>query len=280
MDLLDDFDPGAYMTGLRTDVPGTIAHARQLLAAAPADLPAPAESCRKTLSAEVKRLEEGFLKVQVQDAAQLKRPVDVSGDNSWSCVKVRLDPYTWLDPERFPDGVRARELSNKLFPTGLSFTQLEYGAQWSEASWRIKLIEGDSKMEADLRRLCGSVFIDELFYWHKEYGKMVGVVAPGRGAKPVEEPRPNLTALRRKVGQAIVAWQVQLVALHLAGHPGARAALRPTDEYREKLASSGSASRSPAPDPKEDPREDPKDPGKPAADPKPAPTPGPRPGGA
>jgi hypothetical protein len=94
----------------------------------------------------------------------------------------------------------------------------------------------EAKLQSDLRRLCGDLFIDELFHWHDEYGKMVGVVATRRDAKDAAAPRPNLAELRRQAGQAVVAWQAQLVALHLAGHQGARAALRPTDEYRDRVA--------------------------------------------
>ena len=78
---------------------------------------------------------------------------------------------------------------------------------------------------------------------------MVGVV-PARGrakAQPEPESRPNLGELRRQAGQAVVAWQAQLVALHLGGHPNARAGLRPTDDYRDKVATTGTKA---PPDPK------------------------------
>jgi hypothetical protein len=182
-----------------------------------------------------------------------KRPIDLSADNSWACVKSRLDAYTWLDEDRFPEASRARSIAQKLFPTGLAFTQLEYGAQWAEASWRVKCI-AEEKLEPELRRLCGDVFIDELYHWHGEYEKMAGVVAPRRAARGANggtngssESRPNLAELRRRAGQAIVVWQAQLVALHLAGHPGARAALRPTDDYREKLTVATPAPKTPEP---------------------------------
>lgn len=261
MELLTDFDPSAYVSAPKTDVAGTIALGRQLLAAAPSDLPSTAEICRKALLSSLKETEEGHMRFQIMEQGESKRLVDLPTDNSWSCLKGRLDPYTWLDEARSPDAAKAKELSRKLFPDGLTFIQLEYGAQWAEANWRIKLIT-DEKLEPELRRLCGNIFVDELLFWHKEYARMVGVVALPRGARPVEERRPNLAALRRKTRQAIIAWQLQLVALHLAGHPGARAALRPTDDYREKLAASAAT---PTPEPKE-----PEDPKEPAADPTPA----------
>ena len=236
MTLTDEFDPSVYMYNPRLDVPSQIALGRQLLAAAPPDLPKPAELCKRLLGSATRALEDGYQTTQTLDPT-LKRPIDLSTDNTWCCVKTRLEPFTWLDGDRFPDAASARSILQKLFPNGLAFTQLEYGAQWAEASWRIKLI-ADEGLEPELRRLCGDLFVDELFHWHKEYAKMVGVVPPPRGGKEADEPRPNLAELRRQAGQAVVAWQAQLVALHLAGHKGARAALRPTDEYREKVAAS------------------------------------------
>ena len=88
------------------------------------------------------------------------RPVDVGADTSWACLKGRQS-HAWLDPTRAaPDATVARELVGKLFPSGLSFTQLEYAAQWAEATRRIHLI-ADEGLEPTLRRLCGDLFIDE-----------------------------------------------------------------------------------------------------------------------
>lgn len=240
----DDFDLGAYTTVPHLDVPSQIALGRQLLAAAPPELPPQAETCKRRLLAETRALEEGYKAAQDESPGQLRRPVDQGADNSWISLKSRLDPYTWLDEERFPDAGLAKSFTRRLFPSGLSFTQLEYGAQWAEANWRIKLI-ADEGLEPELRRLCGDVFVDELQHWHKEYSRMVGTVAARRGADSKSRPRPNLAELRRQAVQATVAWQVQLVALHLAGHPDARAALGPTDDYRAKLAAGSKSTPAP-----------------------------------
>ncbi len=247
MILDDDFDLGAYTTVPHLDVPSQIALGRQLLAAAPLDLPPQAETCKRRLFTETRALEQGYQAAQDESPGPLRRPVDQCADTTWISLKSRLDPYTWLDEERFPDAGLAKSFTRRLFPSGLSFTQLEYGAQWAEASWRIKLI-ADEGLEPELRRLCGDVFVDELQRWHKEYGKMVGTVAARRGADNKARPRPNLAELRRQAMQAAVAWQMQLVALHLAGHPEARAALRPTDDYRAKLAAGSKATPTPAPE--------------------------------
>lgn len=244
----DDFDLGAYTTIPHLDVPSQIALGRQLLTAAPRELPPHAETCKRRLLTTTRELEEGYEVAQEDGPGPLRRPVDQGADNTWISLKSRLDPYTWLDEERFPDAGLAKAISRRLFPTGLSFIQLEYGAQWAEASWRMRRI-ADEGLEPELRRLCGDVFVDELQHWHKEYGKMVGAVAARRRPDSKARPRPNLAELRRQAVQAAVAWQVQLVALHLAGHPDARAALAPTDDYRTKLAAGSKPAPAPAPVP-------------------------------
>jgi len=242
----DDFEPSAYMTNPRLDVPSQIALGRQLLAVAPSDLPPQAEVVKRKLLAITRALEEGYLAVQGEEPSQLKRPVDQGADNAWSSVKTRLEPYTWLDEDRFPEAISAKAIARKLFPSGLQFTLLEYGAQWAEASWRIRLI-AEENLEPALRRLCGDVFVDELFHWHKEYGKMVGAVPARRGAGGKTKPRADLGELRRQAGQAVVAWQAQLVALYLSGNEEARASLRPTDDYRDKLSAAAGPKTPPEP---------------------------------
>ena len=124
----DDFDLAAYATTPQLDVPSQIALGRQLLAAAPPDLSPQAEICKKRLLAATRALEEGYQAAQDDSPGQQKRPIDQSTDNTWTSLKSRLEPYTWLDEERFAEAGRAKVLARRLFPSGLAFTQLEYGA--------------------------------------------------------------------------------------------------------------------------------------------------------
>lgn len=231
----DDFDPSYYMSTPRLDVPSLIGLGQKLLLAAPAALPRAAETCKLTLQAAIEALLSRWESGPQEDPAQRMRPVDIAADTSWACLKGRLEPHAWLDPSRSPDSTVARELLGKLFPSGLAFTQLEYAAQWAEATRRIHLIE-DGGLEPTLRRLCGDLFVDELLHWHGEYTKMIGAVSepePGQLAgSPAGDALPSLHVLRRQAAQAVLAWQVQLVALHLTGHPGAREGLHPTDDCR------------------------------------------------
>lgn len=235
MPKFDDFDPSYYMSTPRLDVPSLIALGQKLLQAAPGGLPKAAEGSKASLQTAIEALLHRWQSGPQNDPAQRMRPVDVAADTSWACIKGRLEPHAWLDPARFPDATVARELLAKLFPSGLAFTQLEYAAQWAEATRRIHLIE-DGGMEPTLRRLCGDVFVDELLHWHSEYTKMIGAVSEPEPAATTGgatgDALGSLHVFRRQAAQAILAWQVQMVALHLTGHPGAREALHPTDDCR------------------------------------------------
>lgn len=272
-----DLVPSDYATappGL--DVASTLALGHRLLSVAPADLPAHAGVSRDLLRSSLTLLGHTYGLLQSADPGQPRRPVDLRTDNSWSCVKSRLEPWTWLDEGDSKDVLPARELWRKLFPGGsLSFTTLDYNAQWAEASWRIELLTREH-LTPLLRRLVGDVFVDQLLTWHARYTAMIGISdqaadrdgksatkgRPGSGKarsrKAAEPPgKPDGAAelahslpvgeLRRRAQQAIVGWQLTLVTLHLSGHPGARAALAPTDEFRERALSGSRSPAEPAP---------------------------------
>jgi hypothetical protein len=230
MSKFDDFDPSSYMSTPRLDVPGLLSLGQRLLSAAPEALPSAAERSKQALGSATQALMDAWEAGPQDDPSHKMRPIDVAADTSWACIKGRLEPYAWLDEGRHPEARTARELLARLFPSGLSFTQLEYAAQWAEATRRIHLI-ADGNLQPALRRLCGDLFVDELYHWHAEYTHMIGAIAEPESTPEVASP-PSLSQLRRQLSQAILAWQVQLVALHLTGHPGARAALYPTDACR------------------------------------------------
>ena len=78
----DDFDLGAYTTIPHLDVPSQIALGRQLLTAAPRELPPHAETCKRRLLATTRELEEGYEEAQEDGPGQLRRPVDLAADNT------------------------------------------------------------------------------------------------------------------------------------------------------------------------------------------------------
>ncbi len=245
-----DFDPASY-TRLPPylDSATTLALAKQLLAAS-ATLTAP--NIKRThlhLSRTSQRLGDGLVDTLGQDAPADKRPIDLLADHSWSAVHLRLLGWLELPASEYPEVAQAQALFAKLFPEGLRFIQLEYGAQWVEAESRIAWLK-QAGQQPTLEKLCGKAFVTELLRAHTAYGQMVGA-DPKQRPKPSK--RPELATLRKQVQQAILAHQLQLVALRVSGddaeRQAAQEALRPVDEYRDKLAP-GRSSRpdEPAPD--------------------------------
>lgn len=268
-ELLLDLIPSDYATAPGVlDVPSTIALGHRLISVVPDGLPQHALICLDAVKEAVTLLERRYAEAQTAVSPQSKRPIDTRADTTWSCVKSRLEPYTWLEEADGKDVAPARALYNQLFPGGsLSFILLDYNAQWAEANWRLELIERQGQLPL-LRRLVGEVFVDALLAAHESYSQMLGIgrekpkpkAGRGRPVKPrpsgaipktdaAEEAEPLAVGeLRRRALQAIVAWQLTLVTLHSTGHKGARAALLPSDEFRQRAAA-GRSSPEPTPEP-------------------------------
>ncbi len=196
-------------------------------------------------------LADRYADSQQQGTGGDPRPVDMRADRAWGAVESALHHHTLLPADEYRHVGRAAKIYEELFPDGLKFTQLEYGAQWSESEWRVQHIAREG-LEPDLRKLCGDVFIQELLKSHRAYGQMTGTTR----ARPAAPAPANLAELRRSAQQATVAYAVQLVALHLEGDADERAAveaaLRPFDAYRERVLSDLADSRAktpPAPPP-------------------------------
>jgi hypothetical protein len=192
-----------------------------------------------------------------------KRPVDLAADHAWGAVELRLAAWLQLPADEYVQVAEATTLHNQLFPDGLRFTQLEYGAQWAEAESRLQMLKSSGQLPL-LERLCDKSFVTELLRCHAAYGAMVGTNLPAPAAakprktagKRDEEPAVaiDLGWLRKKTQQAILAHQIQLVAMRMSDSPAeraaAQAALRPLDDYRDKLTPSRPAKKDdPAPEP-------------------------------
>lgn len=249
-----DFDPSQY-TRLPPylDSATTVALGRQLVAAA-AGIAAPAVKKSTTvLSRATQKLADGMAELVGLDAPQQKRPIDQAADRSWAALQLRLAGWLELPESEHPEVAEAQALTAKLFADGLRFTQLEYGAQWAEAEARIAWLKGAGQLSV-LERLCGKPFVAELVRAHAAYAEMVGTDAKKR-AVPVS--RPDLTQLRKVAQKAILAHQIQLVALLMSGESvrEVEQALRPLDDYRDKLIPTKPAKKddpqapSPSPEP-------------------------------
>jgi hypothetical protein len=248
-----EFDPSFDLVSYsrlppNLDLPTTVALGRQLVAAAPARPSAGAKRTVVALAAATGMLESGMVSSLRDGPSVDKRPVDMRADRSWAAIELRLAAWLDLPPEENSETAAAGELHKLLFPDGLRFTQLEYGAQWAEAEARMQLLKKD-RLEATLTELCGKAFVSELHRAHAAYGVMVG--ATGAAERKGQSGAPELSVLRKRAQQAILAYQIQLVAMCMAGdaaeQAAGREALRPIDEYREKLTPSRPKPEAPAP---------------------------------
>ena len=256
MDVQLDFDPSQY-TRLPPylDSATTMTLGRQLVAAA-AGISAPAvKRSTATLSRATQQLADGMADTLGLAPSAQKRPIDQAADHCWSGIELRLRGWLQLPAEDYAEVDAAQTLHSRLFPEGLSFTQLEYGAQWAEADARVSWLKQAGQLTV-LEALIGKSFVTELLRTHTAYGQMVGT-DPKKRAQA--QKRPDLPTLRKRTQQAILAHQIQLVALRVSGEEVelATQALRPVDEYREKLAPTKSAKKedpeAPAPTPVVDP---------------------------
>ncbi|HPH27251.1 MAG TPA: hypothetical protein PLA87_10415 [Pseudomonadota bacterium] len=228
-----ELDFSRYTRSPNGDVPTLTALGRQLLAAVPKRMTAALTSSRDYLDGTLQIVEAAYgdhLKIPVTANS---RPIDLAADTSWVCLQGRLESLARLPHDRYPTAARAGQLHDLLFPDGVSFVRLEYGAQWVEAERRLKVIEKE-RLKSEIDALCGPEVLAEVRRCHAEYAEMVGVTK----AKEKKPKLPDLRSLRLQLQQAIGAHTMQLLAWALAGGATALEAIQPSldaiDAYREK----------------------------------------------
>jgi hypothetical protein len=241
MALLADFDPASYVRLPNLDLASFVALGHQLLTALPGRPVAALKASGQALSQAVAAAQASLGEhLKVPDPGE-ERAIDQAADVSWGSLFRRLDAYAELPADRYPKAGRAARLRQTLFPTGLGFVNLEYGAQWTAAEQRLKLIHAD-KLKSDIEELAGADFYAELTRCHAAYGELVGATK----AKPVKSKLPDLRAERLRLQQALTAHAIQLVATVLAGGDAALEAAQPSfaaiDAYRDKASTGASAS--------------------------------------
>lgn len=233
------FDPTAYTRVPPLDLTSMIALCRQLLIESPSSPPPAVRSSQAQLGLLTEEA-AGEHRAQLDaENSRPTRPIDLAADNAWGCTYHRLETYTHLPEDSYPRAGRARLLLERLFPDGLRFTQLEYGAQWVEAESRIQILSADrGRLRAELVELIGEDFVEELYRTHAAYGEMVGATR----RRPLRA-RTDLRALRLRLMEAATSHLIQLVATYLndSTHARTRAEIErcfaTVDQYREKLSS-------------------------------------------
>ncbi len=244
MPVLDSFDPLAYTRIPNLDVPSLIALTRQVLAALPSR-PSPAvKASASELEAVVVGAEQSFGDHLRTPSVKDGRPIDQAGDVSWGCFQRFLSAMAELPHDLYPKAVQAAGLLEALFPTGLGFLTLEYGAQWAEAEQRVRRIQKD-KLKPTILALGGADFLTEIERCHAAYSEMVGVTK----VKSPKSKLPDLREQRLKLQGALAAHAIQLVAMVLSGGESALKSAQPSfdaiDAYREKATPSAADKKSP-----------------------------------
>lgn len=232
------FDPTSYTRVPPLDLISMIALCRQLLIESPSSPPPAVRSSQSQLGLLTEEAASEHRAQLSSDSSQPKRPIDMAADNAWSCSHGRLETYTHLPADSYPRAARARALLDQLFPEGLRFTQLEYGAQWVEAESRIQILSADrGRLRTELAELIGEDFVTELFQTHAAYGEMVGATR----RRPLRA-RADLRELRLRLMEAATNHLIQLVATYLNENTSARTCAEiercfaTVDQYRDKLS--------------------------------------------
>ena len=140
MSAIESFDPAPYVRLPNLDLVSFVALGHQLLTAQPQRPPAGVKASGEQLAQTLTEVEASLSEQFKLPSALDSRTIDQEADVSWGSLNRRLDAYAQLPHDRYPKAVRAQALQKTLFPSGLAFLNLEYGAQWTEAEQRIKLI--------------------------------------------------------------------------------------------------------------------------------------------
>lgn len=232
---LETPDPALYARPPKMTIEGGITLCRVLADACPATMPASIKKAAKRLFEVAEAAQFAYTlrrkslgKTTPDDA----RPVDRNADNSWGALRQRLQAYAMLPPDTYPDAKRAIEILYSLFgESGLSFLTESYPEQFVIAESVISRI-GSENMAADIDRLAGKEFLENVRNQHIAYGKMVQAVLQRE-----ETITDDLSEHLRVMGQEIVDYATKILASIDRDKPAtiaaARTALRPIDAFRE-----------------------------------------------
>jgi hypothetical protein len=156
-------DPANYVRPPVVNVAAAVALGCGLIAACPAKAPSDVRKAAAGLRATVVGLQTEWGKTVGGQGPEDKRPFDLAVDNAWAAVSGRLESYGWLPAEHNADAVRARELRQILFPSGLAFLMLPYDEEWAESEKLLRRIDDAADpLCADIDRLAGVEFLREV----------------------------------------------------------------------------------------------------------------------
>lgn len=232
---LESPEPMNYAHAPRMTVEGGMTLCRVLADSCPASMPASVKKAAKRLFEVAEAAQFAYTlrrKAVAKTSPEDARPIDRNADSSWGALRSRLQAYAMLPQETYPDAKRAAEILASLFgEAGLSFLTESYPEQYAIADSVVRRID-DEGMAADIDRLAGKEFLENVRTQHVAYGKMVQSVLQRE-----EELSEDLNEHVRAMGQEVVDYSTKVLASIDRDKPAtiaaARTALRPIDAFRE-----------------------------------------------
>jgi len=228
-------DPAQYARAPVMTVEGAITLARVVAESCPKSMPAAVKKAAKRIAdaAEAAQVAYTLRKKSLgKGTDEDSRPIDRAGDNSWGALRGRLQAYALLPENTYPDAKRAAEILASLFgEAGLSFLTESYPEQYAIAESVLRRID-DEAFAADIDRIAGKEFLENIRVQHVAYGKMVAALLQRETALT-----EDLGEHVRTIGQELVDYATKVIATVERDKPAtittARAALRPIDAFRE-----------------------------------------------
>jgi len=239
----DEFDVIQYLRFVQVNVPTMIALVAALVAAAPAAAAAALLRALTSLVAAGKALEGAYQARLFAEGAPDARPYDNALDRSWAGMIQRLQSWSQLPPNAYPEQARAARLLGILAADGLVALSLPYREQWAALKARLAEVSAQG-LDDDLAELTGRVFVDDVRVRFADYGRVLGLT---QALAP--EAKVDQGELLRAAQQRVTEYVIQVAATVDPERPetlaAARAALRPLAEARD----AANAARRPAAEP-------------------------------
>jgi hypothetical protein len=241
MALAPSIDPAPYVRPPRLGIASGLSLSKMLLLRVPTKPGPGVIMAAKLLAATIVATEADWRSQGKTKPARKARAADVRLDRAWTVIHRRLADHEGLASED-SDRIRSVELIDRLFPTGLRFTQLRFMQEHAHSERLLAIIE-DEALRPDLDHLVGKRFMDELVLAHADYGVVLGITEA-----PADEPTAvSMMERLRELTQAIGDHALQVLA-YSRMHPDhlapAQRALAPIDMFRE--AARRASSRRPA----------------------------------
>ncbi len=154
-----------------------------------------------------------------QELSADARPFDVAMDRAWATFVRRIQDWSELPIDRFPDAALASKVHAIVHD--LSILKLNYLAEFAQIGARIDSLKREDLLDA-ARTFAGQAFLDEVLHHHSEYGKAIGVM----DSVQVDNDENDQGAARIALTDAIAEYTYQLLCLARAGQPDTWKAVR------------------------------------------------------